>query len=412
MARKRTAVNENALSLLKRLIRVKLHLNCSTSSHIQQLQHDIQQVTSEYLSSQTLNRFFGIIHTGFNPSMHTLDTLARYVGYKSFSEFEMLHAEKNAEQVHSTFTSRFIVSVFAQINPEEHIEPGILQVVKNIATLMADDKQLAGEVYCSMAPSIFGRKFFFEQFVNIDALDGVYGNGLQYYLLNAHDREQKFFAYILYCYRYFLTARSGQFQQYYSLLNVYRQSEIMAFHPLLIDRYYAVLIFNQVLGRKDHLHQATEKDELTDFDIWSSHAKSFYCAGYLVGEALLLSGEFGRSWEILNSDEIKPSSLSGVLQEEFITYLSILKLTSGYFSNNISNKRALSLYLELNEKPLPVLLHDYLTFYLLFLKRSLFPKSIVRKEVNEQINYLVRKTGFVYFREFDLQWNRSESISL
>jgi len=126
----------------------------------------------------------------------------------------------------------------------------------------------------------------------------------------------------------------------------------------------------------------------------------------------LLAGEFGHSWEILNSDEIKPSSLTGCLQEEFITHLSILKLTSGYFSNHISNKRAMSLYLELNEKTLPVLLHDYLTFYLLFLKRSLFPKSIIRKEVNEQLSYLIRKTGFVYFKEFDMQLHRSESISL
>lgn len=412
MARKRTAVNENALPLLKRLIRIKLNLNCSTSSHIQQLQHEIQQITGEYLSSQTLNRFFGIIHTGFNPSIHTLDTLARFVGYKSFAEFEMLNAEKNADQINSTFTSRFIVAVFSQINPEDNIEPGILQVIKNIATLMADDRQLAAEVYYAMSPSVFGRKFFFEQFVNVDALDSVYGDGLQYYLLNAHNREQKFFAYILYCYRYFLTAHVTLFQKYFTLLNAFRQSEIMTFHPLLVDRYYAVLVFNQVMGKKDNNNADSIKGDLADFDIWSSHAKSCYCAGYLVGDALLLAGEFGRSWEILNSDEIKPSSLTGCLQDEFVTHLGILKLMSGYFSNHISTKRALSLFVELNERPLPVLLHDYLSFYLLLLKRSLFPKAIVRKEVNEQIQYLIKKTGFVYFREFDLQLNRSESISM
>lgn len=412
MARKPTAVNENALRLLKRLIKIKLNLDCSSSSHIQQLQHDIQQATGEYLSSQTLNRFFGIIQTGFNPSMHTLDTLARYVEYKSFSELEILNAEKNAEQIHATFSSRFIVAVFSQINPEDNIEPGILQVIKNIAKLMADDRRLAGEVYCSMAPSVFGRKFFFEQFVNIDALDSVYGDGLQYYLLNAHNREQKFFAYILYCYRYFLTANADLFQKYFHLLNAFRQSEIMHFGPLLIDRYYAVLVFNQVMRKMENNSQDHIKDELADLDIWSSHAKSCYCAGYLVGEALLLAGEFGRSWEILNSDEIKPSLLTGCLRDEFIIHLKILKLMSGFFSNHISTKRALSLFAELSDKQLPVLLHDYLSFYLLFLKRSLFPKASVRKEVNEQLQYLIKKTGFVYFREFDLQLNRSESISL
>ncbi|NII27378.1 hypothetical protein HB364_19975 [Pseudoflavitalea sp. X16] len=411
MARKRTAVNENALQLLKRLIKIKLNLDCSTSSHIQQLQHDVQLVTGESLSAQTLNRFFGIIRTGFNPSVHTLDTLARYVGYKSFSEFETLNAGKKAEQINATFSSKFIVDVFSQIDTEDKIEPGILQVIKNIATLMADDRQLAADVYCAMAPSVFGRKFFFEQFVNIDALDSVYGDGLQYYLLNAHNREQKFFAYVLYCYRYFLTANATLFQKYFNLLNVFRQSEIMNFHPLLVDRYYAVLVFNQIMQKKE-INSLDSMNELADFDIWSSHAKSCYCAGYLVGEALLLAGEFGRSWEVLNSDEIKPSFLTGCLRDEFVTHLNILKLMSGFFSNHISTKRALSLYAELNDKPLPVLLHDYLSFYLLFLKRSLFPKAIVRKEVNEQVQYLVKKTGFVYFREFDLQLTKSESISL
>ncbi len=33
------------------------------------------------------------------------------------------------------------------------------------------------------------------------------------------------------------------------------------------------------------------KGDLADFDIWSSHAKSCYCAGYAVGDALLLAGE-------------------------------------------------------------------------------------------------------------------------
>lgn len=411
MARKRTAVNENALQLLKRLIRIKLNLDCSTSSHIQQLQHDVQLATGESLSSQTLNRFFGIIRTGFNPSVHTLDTLARYVSYKSFSEFETLNAGKKTEQINSTFSSKFIVAVFSQIDTEDKIEPGILQVIKNIATLMADDRQLAADVYCAMAPSVFGRKFFFEQFVNIDALDSIYGDGLQYYLLNAHNREQKFFAYVLYCYRYFLTGHATLFQKYFHLLNAFRQSEIMNFHPLLVDRYYAVLVFNQIMQKKEN-NSLDSMNELADFDIWSSHAKSCYYAGYLVGEALLLAGEFGRSWEVLNSDEIKPSSLSGCLQDEFVTHLNILKLMSGFFSNHISTKRALSLYAELNDKPLPVLLHDYLSFYLLFLKRSLFPKAIVRKEVSEQIQYLVKKTGFVYFREFDLQLTKSESISL
>ncbi len=90
--------------------------------------------------------------------------------------------------------------------------------------------------------------------------------------------------------------------------------------------------------------------------------------------------------------------MTGCLQDEFITHLGILKINEWIFLQSSAPKRALSLFVELNEKPLPVLLHDYLSFYLLLLKRSLFPKAIVRKEVNEQIQYLIKKTGFVYFQ--------------
>jgi hypothetical protein len=412
MSRKRTAVNERALQLLKHLIRARLNLDCSTFSHIQQLRQDIKRNTGEYLSLQTLNRFFGIIQNDFNPSVNTLDTFARYVNYQSFSEFEKLNPAINPETGNYSYIARFIEAVFSPIHPEVNIEPGILVIVRNIARLMKEDHQLAGQVYCSMAPHAFGRKYFFEQFVNIDALDKEYGDGLQYYLLNAQNREQKFFAYNLYCYRYFLTGNNALFQKYYGLLNTFGQSEILSFHPLFIDRYYATCVFNQVVTKAENGQPNDLIDTMADLDMLSSHAKSFCYAGYLVGEALLLAGEYGRAWDILNSDEIKPTSLPAVLQEEFITRLDIFKLLSGFLSNHISTKKALSLYAELSDRPLPVLSHNYLSFFLVLLKRSLFPRPGIRKEVTEHIQYLVHKTGFRYFTGYEQLIIKTESVLL
>jgi hypothetical protein len=126
----------------------------------------------------------------------------------------------------------------------------------------------------------------------------------------------------------------------------------------------------------------------------------------------LLAGEYGRAWDILNSDEIKPTSLPAVLQEEFITRLDIFKLLSGFLSNHISTKKALSLYAELSDRPLPVLSHNYLSFFLVLLKRSLFPRPGIRKEVTEHIQYLVHKTGFRYFTGYEQLIIKTESVLL
>jgi hypothetical protein len=409
MSRKRTAVNEHALLLLKHLVKARLNLDCSTFSHIQQLQEDIKQTTGEYLSLQTLNRFFGIIQNDFNPSINTLNTFSKYVDYQSFFEFEQFNPLESLVKEQSSALSRFIVSIFSSISPEASLEPGILVVARNTVKIMKEDRRLASQVYYAMAPHPTGRKYFFEQFINIDALDKEYGDGLRYYLLHAETREQKFFAYNIYCYRYFLTGNIPLFQKYFTLLGTFGQSEILTFHPLFIDRYYATCVFNQVIRKAENGQSNGLTDTMADLDMLSSHAKSFCYAGYLVGEALLLAGEYGRAWDILNSDEIKPASLPACLQEEFITRLDIFKLLSGLLSNHIRVKKALSLYAELSAKPLPVLSQDYLSFFLLLLKRNLFPRPGIRKEICEHMSLLVQKTGFHYLTGYEQLVCRSDS---
>lgn len=49
------------------------------------LQLDIEKVTGETLGLNTLKRVFGFIETGRKPHMTTLNVLARYAGYKSWT---------------------------------------------------------------------------------------------------------------------------------------------------------------------------------------------------------------------------------------------------------------------------------------------------------------------------------------
>src|SRR5260221_9590942 len=252
MPRKQTSVSLPALEMLRQYIRIRSNLDCSQFSHMQQLQRDIKRDTHEYLSLQTLNRFFGIIKNSFNPSADTLNILAKYLQYRSFNEFQLLNAGIPMEKHYPGEISRIIVSLFSRMNPDENNEQGLNQVIRNISEILKEDSYLSADLYVAMASCPFCRKYFFEQFVNIDALNKEYGNGLQYYLVHAGNRNDVFFAHSLYCYRYFLTNDPVLFQQHFQIVQEFTPSEIMSFPPSFIGRYYAALIFDQVLRRQDN----------------------------------------------------------------------------------------------------------------------------------------------------------------
>jgi hypothetical protein len=79
MSRKPTSVNNKSLQLLKGFVQNKSHLSCTCFAEIQQLQSEIKKNVNEYISVQTLNRFFGLIKNDFKPSITTLNILGRYV---------------------------------------------------------------------------------------------------------------------------------------------------------------------------------------------------------------------------------------------------------------------------------------------------------------------------------------------
>src|SRR3712207_3610692 len=97
MARKSLLVRRESLETLRQLLRKKSNLDCSNSSDMQKMQVEIKKATGFYLSIQTLNRFFGLVQSGFNPSLDTLNILSQFLKYKSFQEFEKINTATAVE---------------------------------------------------------------------------------------------------------------------------------------------------------------------------------------------------------------------------------------------------------------------------------------------------------------------------
>lgn len=400
MARKRNQVNASILEALKDQVKLRSNLECNSFADMQQLQQEIRKTMDEYLSLQTLNRLFGIIRNDFSPSLNTLNILAQYLQYNSFREFVELNDKPGLLKKLASFESKFIFSVFSSVDPDNSDDQVLQTVIRNILNITNEDPQIASGLYPAMASIPFGRRFFLERYVNMDSLAKHYGDGLSYYLLYAKSREEQFFAYNLHCLRYFLTDDHELFVRYFTHIYSFTKEEISTYQPDHIGNYLASLILNQsVTGKPSNQLFATGMAD--DIDIpTAGNMPLVYQAWYRVTEALVVTCEFERAWEILN-DRLLPSTASHCFDADFQTQVNLFRLISGFYSGHIPLIKARQIFSELNTKPLHTTVQDYCTLLLLLLKKSLFQKAIAHKETNAKMDRLIMKTGFSYFHTYE-----------
>lgn len=396
MSRKRTSVNEDAIELLRHFVKSKANLSCETFAQVKTLYDLIQHTTGEVVSVQTLSRFFGVVKSDFNPSIHTLNTLSRYLGHDSFRSFESINQEGGPKNEMSGVIFDLFFSMFSEINHGSNQK--IHELTRNVHKWMNKNPNYVTDVYSALAKTGTGRKLFFEDFVYVDALNNGFGNGLNYYILHADNNEQKFYGYTLNCYRFFVTGETQKFREYFELIRQFKQSEIASFHPIVVDRYYAAVLFNYFLSPEEKAHEFEQ--EMIDFDILTSTSIITAHFGYHVAEAFVLTGEFQRAWEILHNNHAMNNHVPDCLKMDFDIQLRIWKLICGICTNNYSKRRCLADFLELQNRPLPILSEKYFAFFLLSIKYKLFTRLNIRRQVKESIDLLVETTGFRYLDTF------------
>ncbi|RYE38412.1 MAG: hypothetical protein EOP48_27140, partial [Sphingobacteriales bacterium] len=292
MSRKPTIADEKTLNSLKHLIRLKSNLKCASYPEIQQLHSYILKATGAYLSVQTLSRVLGLVRTEFHPSLHTLDILSKYINHYSFEDFQHLHeTEGVVKSDKSHFVGNFFNNIFSGVNDFDTNDN--YNLLQNILTWMQNHPQFNGEIYTGVSSTPYGRKVFFRDFVNIDAFNKGFGKGLHYYLLHTNDQEEKMLAHSLSCLRYFLNGDAVKFKNCFKGIKDCKHEDIISYHPIVIDRYYATLILNQSINREPY--GVTKESVMADLDMLGSSSLSMANSCYHVGEALLLTGEFSKA---------------------------------------------------------------------------------------------------------------------
>ncbi|HEX6915113.1 MAG TPA: hypothetical protein VF145_07715, partial [Chitinophagaceae bacterium] len=382
-----TSVSESELQHLRQLVRAKSGLKCDNFNDMQLLQEKIRYAVNEYLSIQTLSRFFGLTKTEFNPASYTLLVLARYSGYHSFEELQQLST--NTDHNSSLPVIRLLTALFSESGECKTAEEKLVSITRNVHGLIEHDDQLAEEVYKYMSSVSFGREYFFEKLVHIDALDRSYGEALQYYLMHATTNEQRFFGCSLLCFRYMLTNDHRNFNHYYAAVQDFTPDEVSTFRPFVAGRYPALILYAQLVNRDPSiLHRNID----TAIAMLKEPGTGFPYDIYYVSEALILLQEFEIAFRLLN--RYRQVKTIPDADEGYIAQLELFRIFSGFFAGALHPSRQRAQISGLRSNAFNIFCTDYFSVFL-YLLQIRYESNGGARVLHSRISHLVNKTGFI-----------------
>lgn len=267
---------------LKNKVSQKCGFKIKTRGDCLRLSQMILMEISVDLSYNTLRRFYGIV-LGTKPSISTLNTLSKYVGYNSYTDFCAAYPQKKNWDIHQKIYNKIVIDPkYALalmegefINPEDYLELlitliGGLTLTKNIEVLklvfnsrLLDPKRYnyseilylgncVGPMFKQtktpieeFVPTKYFTPTIFNSFIDINNLNDIYGSYCVKLADCSTDKQQFLFTACL------LELKSFLNNQPVSTINT--PLNIKQIHPILYGRYKGIEILRRdFIEKEDH----------------------------------------------------------------------------------------------------------------------------------------------------------------
>ncbi len=286
---KKSVGTKKQFTQLQKEVEQKFGQKIESKSSSIALSENILNETGTFLSYNTIRRFFGLVETTSQISLSSLDTFAAYCGYANFSvfanqkpdidkqelKFKLLEFLKNDQFNINTikwlcekyngfleayhFLEQCLIIAQYQNNRKFFKEfyrlPHMFNLkafnktaIFNIANLYAHlinnfDENIKKEILVNIALLPNARQFYFEYFVDLNNINGYYGDALEYYIKDNRKQESRIFYHELKIFQSFLNKdKNGINYNYQELCNHYPKEDSQL-HPFLQGRYFASKAF-------------------------------------------------------------------------------------------------------------------------------------------------------------------------
>jgi hypothetical protein len=352
----------------------------------------ITQQTGFRLNVSTLRRSFGLVKATYPPSPTTKDILAKFIGYNTFEHFcSLQQTEPASAESDSSLLVHYLEVLFSKASATTYSDPTWLAIMRQTILFLDKQPQLVDSFQRVMAKTVVGQNVYFEQFINIDQLNGYYGKGLRYYLAEKLTKEAKLFSHSLLALRSYLTEDDNALTIHYT--EVMQHTLDSSIHPFVCARYYASQLFfhqNNPEALYKVLNEARSffKEMLPSKDVF----QSFPCFELVITEALILIGQPLEAMFYLREQKKKksiyiPPAVDVRLFDAFDLYEAIALTMLG---DEEKAKKALR---RVNPAEVYFLSRQYHNVLYLLAESVLFAGRTVT--LTAQLDDLIQKLGFV-----------------
>jgi len=241
-----------------------------------QLVDDIYQKTGYSINTNTLRRFFGLIKTEYNASPSTLAILLKYCGFNSIDDLQKISTNDNADtSINKEEVHHYLVALFKNLNTDEDNSAVIDAMVTQTILFLERNPSMIDRFQREIADTAAGQYYYFERAVNMDRLNGYYGDGLRLYLRAKNDNEALIFANSIQVFRYWLTNEADKLED--AMSSIRSITATSSFPPHIFARYLAA-----------RLYYAHTKGEA--IDKITAEASKYYMAS--ISRSSILSSDF------------------------------------------------------------------------------------------------------------------------
>lgn len=208
-----------------------------------QMVDDIYQKTGYTVNANTLRRFFGLVKSNYSASPSTLSILLKYCGFNSQEDLENITSgiktdtTINKEEVH-----HFLVSIFKSLPVEDSSNPAADTLVQQFIIFLERNPDLIEKFQREIAATAAGQYYYFERSVNMDRLNGYYGEGLRFYQRSKNTNEAIVFANSVQVLRYWLTGNNELLEKAMAAMSAINVNN--SYPPHIMGRYIAARLYH------------------------------------------------------------------------------------------------------------------------------------------------------------------------
>lgn len=350
---------------------------------------EIFSKTKEQVNVNTLRRLFGLVQANYNPSVSTLNIMAKYCGFSSFEEVPEISIENDEiEFVPREEIIRYLANVLEEMPLQDVLNPTFFIFFKHMILLFGRNPSLAKAFQNHLVKAKTGHTFYFEHFINIDKLNDFYGDGLRHYVNEKRTKEAECHANSLLVFRYWLTAENEKLNKIFA--NLYDFQAEKSINASICARYFSAhlyhahannLLVEKVINeiQKFHFSLCIQREQTQPFPFFE----------YIVSEALVLTGYYNEALYYINfasENYFKNLTYSGFgyyQAFDLLKAMALLRVEQKRYAENILNHINTHEFGFLSKKFNCIL---YISLLIQFNKASQSEK--------EELKVLVAETGF------------------